>query len=63
MSAEFNFYSDPEAANIVLSDLHAPITMACWELCLKHSLPWVSNTITTLRLELKSFIPGVQIRS
>ena len=41
MTAEFNFHTDPESAHIVLHELHTPITMACWELCLKHSLPWV----------------------
>ena len=46
MAAEFNFYADPEAAYVVLNNLRAPITMACWELCLKHSLPWVSHTYT-----------------
>ncbi|KAK6195642.1 hypothetical protein SNE40_001027 [Patella caerulea] len=39
-SAEFNFYTDPEAAHIVLSDLGCPITLVCWELCLEHSFPW-----------------------
>ena len=42
-SAEFNFHTDPEAAQVVLNELGCPITMACWELCLKHSFPWVST--------------------
>ena len=42
-SAEFNFFADPEAAHIVLNDLGCPITMACWELCLKYAFSWVSK--------------------
>ena len=44
-SAEFNFYCDPESANIVLTELGSDITMACWELCLKHAFDWVITTI------------------
>ncbi|XP_067662703.1 nucleoside hydrolase-like [Haliotis asinina] len=39
-SGEFNFYSDPEAAYIVLNSLGCPITLACWELCLDCFFPW-----------------------
>lgn len=39
-SAEFNFYSDPEAAYVVLNQLKSPITIVTWETCEKHSLPW-----------------------
>lgn len=38
--AEFNFLADPEAAHITLTDLHCPITMVCWELCLKYAFTW-----------------------
>jgi inosine-uridine nucleoside N-ribohydrolase len=41
-SAEFNFYSDPEAAYVVLNQLKTPITIVTWETCEKHSLPWVN---------------------
>ncbi|XP_064616443.1 nucleoside hydrolase-like isoform X2 [Liolophura sinensis] len=42
ISAEFNFYNDPEAAHIVLSELKCtrPITLVCWEVCLDFSLTW-----------------------
>jgi len=40
-SAEFNFYKDPEAANVVLHELGCRITMIPWEFCLQYSLPWV----------------------
>ncbi|XP_053381443.1 uncharacterized protein LOC123556845 isoform X1 [Mercenaria mercenaria] len=39
-SAEFNFYSDPEAAYVVLNQLKSPITIVTWETCDRHSLPW-----------------------
>lgn len=32
-SAEFNFYGDPEAAEIVLDSLSCPITIVPWETC------------------------------
>jgi len=41
-TAEFNFYADPEAANVVLNELHCSKTLVPWELCLDYSLPWVS---------------------
>ncbi|XP_064650180.1 nucleoside hydrolase-like isoform X1 [Lineus longissimus] len=40
VSGEFNFRADPEAANIVLNQLGCPVTLVCWELCLKYSLSW-----------------------
>lgn len=45
VSAEFNFYYDPEAAYIVLNQLTSPITMVTWETCEKHALSWVSRVI------------------
>ncbi|XP_046376259.2 inosine-uridine preferring nucleoside hydrolase-like isoform X2 [Haliotis rufescens] len=39
-SGEFNFYSDPEAAHIVLNSLGCPITLTCWELCEQYALTW-----------------------
>lgn len=42
-SAEFNFYSDPEAAQIVLDTLTCPI----------HILPWETCTERNLRIDLK----------
>ncbi|XP_067662691.1 nucleoside hydrolase-like isoform X3 [Haliotis asinina] len=40
VAGEFNFYSDPEAAYIVLNSLGCPITLTCWELCDQYSLSW-----------------------
>jgi len=45
-NAEFNFYQDPEAANVVLRELGCRITMITWELCIEYSLSWVGIVIT-----------------
>ena len=42
VSAEFNFYSDPEAAYVTLNQLKAPISLVPWEVCDEHTLSWVS---------------------
>lgn len=39
-SAEFNFANDPEAAQIVLTELKCPITMITWELCTDMQQPY-----------------------
>jgi purine nucleosidase len=39
VSAEFNFYCDPEAALIVL-DAFPQSTMVSWETTMKHTFPW-----------------------
>lgn len=56
-SAEFNFYSDPEAAYVVLNQLKSPITMVTWETCDKHALPWVILLWFTFYAPNKIFIP------
>lgn len=38
--AEFNFYADPEAAHVVLSNF-SKITVVPWESCLEHGLSLV----------------------
>jgi len=45
-NAEYNFYADPEAANVVLHELGCRISLIPWELCLENSLPWVRNNRT-----------------
>jgi inosine-uridine nucleoside N-ribohydrolase len=46
-SAEFNFYSDPEAANVVFKRLQGleevKATIVTWELCRDSYLPWVKT--------------------
>ena len=48
-SAEFNFYSDPEAANVVFKRLQGleevKATIVTWELCRDSYLPWVKQNI------------------
>ncbi|XP_071802192.1 pyrimidine-specific ribonucleoside hydrolase RihA-like isoform X1 [Asterias amurensis] len=39
-AAEFNFFSDPEAAHIVLQDVKCPTIVVGWETCLKNGLSW-----------------------
>lgn len=60
-SAEFNFYSDPEAAYVVLNQLKSPITIVTWETCEKYSLPWVN--ITSICLCLYTVLQGGQLMS
>lgn len=38
--AEFNFYVDPEAADILLNSTRKPINMLPWEACLTQNLTW-----------------------
>lgn len=37
-SAEYNFFSDPEAAHIVLQSAKCPITIVPWEACIEDSV-------------------------
>lgn len=39
-TSEFNFYVDPESANVVLTQLRCPITLITWELCLEYAMSW-----------------------
>ena len=41
---EFNFFTDPEAASIVLEDCKCPLRMLPWETCFREApMPWVSS--------------------
>lgn len=53
--AEFNFFGDPEAANIVLAESKCPIYIYPWELCLEASKAtplkeFYRKTITTSQI-------------
>lgn len=50
-AGEFNFYSDPEAAHIVLTRARCPIFLLPWETCLNTdiSLDWRFNTLGAVR--------------
>ncbi|CAL1278355.1 unnamed protein product [Larinioides sclopetarius] len=39
-SAEFNFYCDPEAAHIVLSEAQCPVQMVPWETTMEYGIEW-----------------------
>ncbi|XP_013384576.1 uncharacterized protein LOC106154681 [Lingula anatina] len=39
-SAEFNFCTDPEAANVVLNEVSCPTYLVGWEVCLRHAQNW-----------------------
>ncbi|KAG8180073.1 hypothetical protein JTE90_027854 [Oedothorax gibbosus] len=40
VSAEFNFFSDPKSAHIVLTESRCPIRMVPWETCLENGMEW-----------------------
>ncbi|XP_064650182.1 nucleoside hydrolase-like isoform X2 [Lineus longissimus] len=61
VSGEFNFRADPEAANIVLNQLGCPVTLVCWELCLKYSLSWEEyNELRLPRTKKAKFLYAVE---
>jgi inosine-uridine nucleoside N-ribohydrolase len=49
--AEFNFYTDPEAAHIVLTSACCPIYLLPWETCLRIdiSLAWRFNVLGAIQ--------------
>lgn len=40
-SAEFNFFTDPEAAQVVLYSAECPLNLLTWETCLETKIPLV----------------------
>ncbi|GIY04120.1 probable uridine nucleosidase 2 [Caerostris darwini] len=40
-TAEFNFYCDPEAANIVLTESQCPVHIVPWETVMEYGIDWV----------------------
>jgi inosine-uridine nucleoside N-ribohydrolase len=36
-TSEFNFFTDPEAAHIVLKEMNCPVTIVPWEVFLKEA--------------------------
>ncbi|XP_019624838.1 PREDICTED: uncharacterized protein C1683.06c-like [Branchiostoma belcheri] len=40
ISAEFNFWMDPEAAQVVLREYKCPMKVVPWEVCQEHGLEW-----------------------
>ena len=41
--ADFNFYMDPEAALVMLSDLQCPTSIITYEISRECGLPWVRS--------------------
>lgn len=59
VTAEFNAYCDPEAAEIVL-DAFAQATMLSWETTLKHSLSWRQyDALSNLRTPRSTFFGAI----
>eukprot|EP00058_Branchiostoma_floridae_P028286 XP_002613777.1 hypothetical protein BRAFLDRAFT_85318 [Branchiostoma floridae] len=40
VAAEFNFWMDPEAAQVVLREYKCPMKVVPWEVCQEHGLEW-----------------------
>src|SRR5699024_2353183 len=51
-AAEYNFYTDPEAAKIVLHS-GIPITMVSWDMCTEYSLMYADNHQDIERMDTK----------
>ncbi|KAH6932053.1 hypothetical protein HPB50_002605 [Hyalomma asiaticum] len=52
--AEYNFKTDPEAANIVLTRAQCPITIVPWEAVVKSPIPWEVYSMMTRQDTTKS---------
>lgn len=48
-TAEFNFFQDPEAAQIVFQEVECPATLLPWEPCINIPITVVSYVIYTLQ--------------
>ncbi|KAI8491964.1 hypothetical protein Bbelb_303370 [Branchiostoma belcheri] len=55
ISAEFNFWMDPEAAQVVLREYKCPMKVVPWEVCQEHGLEWARGLRP--RLEPKAAHP------
>lgn len=62
--AEFNFYTDPESANIVLHQAKCPITILPWEACMEEnldiSIDWRLNVIGSVPNKFVEFLNVVE---
>lgn len=52
--AEYNFKTDPEAANVVLTRAQCPITIVPWEAVVKSPIPWEVYSMMTRQDTAKS---------
>lgn len=63
--AEFNFWYDPEAAQIVLSEIKCPLYILPWEACLNASLEmphkeWRYGILNTISSEIMSLMDLIE---
>uniref|UniRef100_T1J6D6 Mediator of RNA polymerase II transcription subunit 15 n=1 Tax=Strigamia maritima TaxID=126957 RepID=T1J6D6_STRMM len=59
-AAEFNFYSDPEAAAVVLNEFQCPMLCIPWETCLKYHLSWDDyNQLMSIVTEKAIFVKNL----
>lgn len=66
--AEFNFWSDPEAAHIVLAESKCPVYIFPWEPCLdaSHSMPfddWRVNQLASNNNKFTKLLDPVEIKA
>jgi len=61
-SSEFNFFTDPEAAQILLSSVQRPVVVSCWEVCVSHGidLGWREKTLGSVDTPAARFFDTVE---
>ena len=47
-NTEFNFINDPEAVQIVLENTQRPLSLATWDVALKHRVPKVITLVNSI---------------
>lgn len=64
-AAEFNFYYDPEAAHVTITQLGSPITLVPWEVCEKHCLSWdfYDNNLRNNESKYTRFLKKIEAKS
>jgi len=60
---EFNFHSDPEAADVTLREFDCPLTIVSWEVCVSHAMPWEWFDAWTSRGSRNSDLIGKMMKS
>ncbi|XP_048776665.2 nucleoside hydrolase-like isoform X2 [Ostrea edulis] len=59
--SEFNFFCDPEAARIVLTQLRAPVTVVGMELCYDNALSWEDyDTLRSRTSKVNEFMKRIE---
>lgn len=65
MSAEFNFWFDPEAARIVLAESKCPLYVLPWEVCLKSGEetpyhPWRLGILNSVKSDIMNLMDRIE---